>query len=429
MRRLFLRAARLFDGHVRIEGATVVVEGGQIAGVERRHVEPTSDAELIDLGDATLLPGLIDTHVHLGFDATGDPVGRMVADDDGALLLRMRLAAQRSLVAGVTTVRDLGDRSYLALALRDWFRGGNEVGPEILASGPPLTVTGGHCYFLGGETDGEVELRRAVRERAKRGVDLIKVMLTGGNMTAGISPLTPQYSVPELAAIVEEAHRFGRAVTAHVHGVAGIERAVEAGVDGLEHCGFWVADGVHAEQSLIDRIADRQIVVCPTLGIVPGSPPPPPAVVSRLAGMVAAAERMHRAGVRLLAGTDAGVAPAKPHGGTAYAVQQLAEEARLTTLEALKCATSAAADACGLAGRKGVLAPGADADIVGVRGDAVEDVRCLHDVHTVFRAGVAVFSEDPGYVPASTTAARMAAPKRGIDRSTMSSLAVSEIRK
>ena len=392
-RPLALRADRLFDGHVRIEGATVLIEDGTIAAVEHGRTEPPPDAQLVDFGDATLLPGLIDSHVHLAFDASPDPVGHLLADDDGTLLLRMRLAARRSLAAGITTVRDLGDRSYLAVALRRWFQQGDEVGPEILAAGPPLTVTGGHCHFLGGEADDEAALRRGVRARAKQGVDVVKVMATGGNLTAGIGPLTPQYTVAELAAVVDEAHRFGRAVTAHVHGLAGIERAVEAGVDGLEHCGFWVADGVRAEPSLIDRIAERGIVVCPTAGIVPGTVPPPPAVSSRLPAMMEAVQRMHRSGVRLVAGTDAGVAPAKPHGLTPYAVQGMAE-AGLPTVDALRAATSSAAEACGLTGRKGVLARGADADVLVVGGNAIADLRRLHDVLAVFRAGTQVVFDE-----------------------------------
>jgi imidazolonepropionase-like amidohydrolase len=390
MRPLALRAARLFTGNDCVEQATVLIESGRLTAVVRGGKNVSADADVVDFGEATLLPGLIDTHVHLGFDASLDPVGRLLGDDDGALLLRMRLAAQKSLAAGVTTVRDLGDRSYLAVTLRDWFRQGNEIGPEILASGPPLTVTGGHCHFLGGQADNEAELRRGVRVRATRGVDVIKVMVTGGNMTVGIDPFTPQYTVPELVAVVDEAHRFHRAVTAHVHGLEGITRAVEAGVDGLEHCGFWVQDGVRADQSLLDRIAAQQIWVCPTLGLAPGSPPPPPAVAARLPLVEDVMGRAHRAGVRLLAGTDAGIGPAKPHGGTAHAVQHLVEKSGLRPIEALKAATSDAAEACGLGGRKGVLAPGADADIIAVRGDALRDVSRLGDVLAVFRTGTPV---------------------------------------
>ncbi|MBW3557022.1 MAG: amidohydrolase family protein [Actinobacteria bacterium] len=388
---LALRATRLFDGEsaTLVQRPLVLIDSGRIVAVDAGAGEPPAGAEVVELGDVTLIPGLVDTHVHLGFDASADPVARMRADDDGALLLRMRLAAQQHLVAGVTTVRDLGDRGYLAVTLRDWFREGHEVGPEVLASGPPLTVTGGHCHFMGGQADDEAELRRGVRTRCTRGVDVIKVMVTGGNMTAGIDPLTPQYTAAEIAAVVEEAHRFGRTVTAHVHGVAGIEAAVDAGVDGLEHCGFWVAEGVRADQELIDRIAGRGITVCPTLGLLPGGPPPPPPVASRIPAMSASVGRLHKAGVRLVGGTDAGIAPAKPHGVAPYVVDHLLMTG-LTSVEALRVVTSAGADACGLGGRKGRLVPGADADVVAVAGNPLVDPQALRQPAAVFRAGVRV---------------------------------------
>src|SRR5581483_544893 len=227
-----LRAARLFDGAdpTLVEHPLVLIEDGRIAAVHPGRREPPPGTEMVDLGDVTLLPGLIDTHVHLGFDAGRTPVARMLADDDTVLVLRMRRAARRALAAGITTVRDLGDRGYLGLALRDWFRAGEESGPEIVAAGPPITVTGGHCHFMGGEADGEIEVRRAVRARVKQGVDVIKIMATGGQMTPGTNPLAAQYTVAELSAAAEEAHRLGRTITAHAHGVAGIAAAVEAGV-------------------------------------------------------------------------------------------------------------------------------------------------------------------------------------------------------
>lgn len=393
---LALRAARLFDGQSGdlVERPLVLIDGGRVSAVERGAVEPPAGAEVVDLGEVTLMPGLVDTHVHLAFDASADPVARMRADDDAALLLRMRLAARQHLVAGVTTVRDLGDRGYLAVSLRDWFREGHELGPEILASGPPLTVTGGHCHFMGGQADDEAELRRGVRIRCTRGVDVIKVMVTGGNMTAGIDPLTPQYSQAELAAVVEESHRFGRAVTAHVHGADGIAMAVEAGVDGLEHCGFWVAGGVRADPAVIERIAERGITVCPTLGLLPGSPPPPPAVASRIPAMTALFGRMHQAGVRLVGGTDAGIAPAKPHGIAPYVVDHLVI-AGLSALDALRALTSAGAAACDLTGRKGVLVAGADADIISVPGDPLREPATLRQVTSVFRGGLRVPMDEP----------------------------------
>jgi imidazolonepropionase-like amidohydrolase len=390
-----LRAARLFDGANPnlIERPFVLIEDGRIAGVDSGQIEPPEGVEAVDLGDVTLLPGLIDVHVHLGFDAGLTPVAQMMADDNATLVLRMRLAARRALTAGITTVRDLGDRDHLGVTLRDWFRGGSELGPDILAAGPPITVTGGHCHFMGGEADGELEVRRAVRSRVKKGVDVIKIMATGGEMTPGSNPLLPQYSVAELTAAVQESHRLGRGVTAHAHGAEGIAAAVEAGVDGIEHCLFRVADGIHADQRLIDRIAERQIAVCPTLGIRPGSVSAEMLARSPmgrvLEAFAAVLDRMHHAGVRLVAGTDAGIFPGKPHDVLPYCIRALAD-AGLSNAEALSAATSVAANACSVADRKGVLTVGRDADIVAVGGNPLADLAALHDVQAVFRAGVRV---------------------------------------
>ena len=386
---LALRAARLFDGHnpKLVERPLLLIEDGRIAAVEQGRIEPPPGAEVIDLGDVTLLPGLIDVHVHLGFDAGPDPVAQMKADDDATLLLRMRLAAHRALAAGITTVRDLGDRGFLGIALRDWFRSGAEVGPEVVVAGPPVTITGGHCYFMGGEADGELEVRRGVRARVKQGVDVIKVMATGGHMTRGTNPLVPQYTVAELAAAVEEAHRLGRKVTAHAHGATGIARAVEVPVDGLEHCSFQVEGGIHAEQELIERIAEQRIAVCPTVGRPAGRPSPPEFEARREARM-RVLERMHAAGAVLVGGTDAGISGV-PHDSLPYGVQVLADVG-LSHAQALAAATSVAAAACDLADHKGILTPGMDADVLAVGGNPLDSLAALHDVRAVFRAGVRV---------------------------------------
>ena len=393
MRVVAVRAARLFDGVTArvVERPTVLVKAGQIVAVEQSGVEPLADAEIVDLGDVTLLPGLIDTHVHLGFDASHDPVARMRADDDATLARQMRQAARQSLAAGITTVRDLGDRGYLAVALRETSWASDELGPEILASGPPLTVTGGHCHFMGGEADGEAQIREGVRERARRGVDVIKIMASGGVLTPGVGPLRSQYSPRELSAAVEEAHECGLRVLAHAHAADVVARAVEAGVDGIEHGGFWVDGGIRADQAVIDRIAEQGIVVCPTLGIMPAPdlPPPPPEVAAWLEAIGEVVARMHEAGARVVAGTDAGIAPRKPHGVLPYAVREFATLG-MSNADALASATSVAADACGVAGRKGRLSPGKDADMLAVGGNPLTDLRALHDVRAVFRAGVLV---------------------------------------
>jgi imidazolonepropionase-like amidohydrolase len=403
---LALRAARLFDGASPdlLERPLLLIEGGRVVAVERGDGAPPVGATVLDLGDATLLPGLIDAHVHLGFDAGPDPVAQMLADDDHTLLLRMAKHAARALRAGITTLRDLGDRNFLGLTLRDWYRaelarapaGGAagtepardaDLGPEILAAGPPVTVTGGHCYFMNGEVDGELGIRRGVRERVKRGVDVIKVMATGGNMTPGTNPLAPQFTEAELRAAVEEAHRPGKKLTAHAHAAAGIELAVAAGVDGIEHCTFQVADGIAADQALIERIAAQGIACAPTIGRPPWSPTPPQFTARREARL-RVIERMHRAGVRLVVGTDAGIAGV-PHDSATWGVRAFTE-AGLSNVEALRAATSVAAEACAIAERKGRLAPGMDADILAVGGNLLADLTALDDVRAVFRAGVRV---------------------------------------
>ncbi|MBV9325603.1 MAG: amidohydrolase family protein [Chloroflexi bacterium] len=380
-----LRAARLFDGVSArlIQQPMVVIDAGRITGVESGPIESPTDAEVVDLGDVTLLPGMIDAHVHLGFDAGPRPVAQMLADSDATLLLRMRLAARRALAAGITTVRDLGDRNYLGVTLRDWFRSGAELGPEIIAAGPPVTVTGGHCHFMGGEADGELEVRRGVRTRVKSGVDVIKIMATGGHMTPGTNPSQPQYTVAELQAAVEEAHRLGRSVTAHAHGPAGIANAVAAGVDCIEHCSFRVGGGRQPDRRLIEGIAERRIAVSPTVGTAPSTRPG----ISTLAeSFLPILEDMHQAGVRLIGGTDAGVSPGKPHDVLPYGVAFLAR-AGLTNVEALAAATSVGAEACGVGERKGAVKPGRDADLFAVVGDPTLDLGALLNVTAVFRAG------------------------------------------
>jgi imidazolonepropionase-like amidohydrolase len=385
---VFITARRLFDGRMPQVLADPVIEvaEGRIVGV-RSAGTPVSGPDVLDLGDAMLLPGLIDVHQHLAFDASSDPVAHLQSDDDATVLLKMRLAARRALAAGITTIRDLGDRNYLSLTLRDWFRGGAEVGPRIIASGPPITVTGGHCWFLGGEADGADGVRQAVRDRVTRGADVIKIMVTGGNMTPTLGPHESQYTRAEIAAAVDEAHAHGLRIAAHAHGGPGIADAMRSGADSIEHCTFFSADGVNADPGILEELARRQTAISMTGGTLPGSIAPYPAMRERLAAIIANHAVLHRAGARIVCGTDAGVGPNKPHDVLPHGVSSFLPAIGMTNSGALAAATAVAAEVCGLASTTGTLEPGKDADILVVAGNPLEDITAIHDVLAVFVRG------------------------------------------
>jgi imidazolonepropionase-like amidohydrolase len=381
----------VFDGERSIGAAAVLVEDGHVRDIDASGAQVPEGTEVIDFGpDACLLPGLIDAHVHLSFDASADVVTSLQACDDDALLDRMEAAAIRMLRAGVTTVRDLGDRNYLSLKLGERSRAaGATIIPDIIAAGPPITTSGGHCHFLGGEADGADALRAAVRERAEKGCEVVKVMVSGGNLTPGSRPHESQYDVAALRTVVDAAHEAGLRTAAHVHGAQAVTDAVEAGFDTLEHVTFFTVDGVRAEPAMLDRIAASEMVVSVTVGLMPGGPAPPPAMRQRLSAIVANHSHMFRAGATMVPGTDAGVNPAKPHDVMPHALQALVDQVGMTPQQALRAATSVAATAVGR-GSKGRIAAGADADVLVVQGDALTDITAVTNVSAVFKGGVRI---------------------------------------
>ena len=384
------RAPRAFDGERFLDGgALVLVEDGVIAGVEPAGAVAPEGCPVTDVPGGTLLPGLVDTHVHLCGDGGPRALDQIPELDPAELDAVVTAAEQACLRAGVTTVRDLGDHRWTVLE-----RAGRDgVRPTVVAAGPPITSPGGHCWSMGGETSGVDALRGAVRERAQRGAGVVKVMASGGVLTPGTDLTACQFTLEELRAVVDEAHRLGLPVTAHAHGLAAVERSVAAGVDGIEHCSCLTGSGVHLPAGLGAALAAAGIDVCPTVGFLPGVDPPPH-VQARMAAVGATVEEhlphvaaLHRAGVRLLAGTDGGIGPPKRHGQVAYAVADLAGSCGVPLEDALTAATARAARACGLGDRTGRLAAGYDADLLLTDGDVPADVTALQRPRVVVSRG------------------------------------------
>jgi imidazolonepropionase-like amidohydrolase len=384
---LAVRASHLFDGDRGFGPSTVLIGNGRIVDVDTTGAAPPANAEVLDLGhDVCLLPGLIDAHVHLAFNASADVVGGLAAVDDTQLLDQMACAARQALQAGITTVRDLGDRNFLAVRLRDHLDALGQLGPQIIASGPPITVRAGHCHFLGGVATGVQELRAAVRERAERGCEVVTVMVNGGRLTPGSRVHDSQYDLTDLRLIGTEAHHLGLITAAHVHSPRSVADAVAAGIDTLEHVTFRTTDGVEADAATMDAIAESRAVVSATVGEVSGRWDMPASIARRLEIVIESWARLHSRGVRIVPGTDAGVSPSKPHDVLPYGLTALGGLG-MTNLEALRAATSVAAAACGLTGRKGRLIPGADADLIAVTGNPLADIRAVHNVAGIIRAG------------------------------------------
>ena len=386
---LVLTGATLIDGTgaAPVSGRAVVVRDGRIHAVVAERDAPSG--QTLRLDGLTLLPGLINCHVHLCFGGEADPGTAMVKEAFAATVIKATMRARETVEAGVTTVRDLGGRDYAELSVRDAVRSGTIPGPRVLCAGKGICITGGHGWqLIGREADGPDEVRKAVREQLRAGADVIKIFATGGVMTPGVDPNSAQLTLDEVAAAIEEARKAGRRTAAHAQGSDGIANCLQGGITTIEH-------GIFLTEALCRRMARDGVALVPTLiaphaivegGVAAGIPEF--AVRKSLAVRERHSESFQmalRLGVPIAAGTDAGT-PLNPHGSLVPELE-LMVKGGLAPLAAIVSATSTAARVLGLEAETGRIAPGLAADLLAVAGNPAERIQALDDVRLVLAAG------------------------------------------
>jgi imidazolonepropionase-like amidohydrolase len=402
-----IRAARLFDAK-----SDRVVQPGIIVVADKRIQsvggQAPPNATVIDLGDATLLPGFIDSHTHLTMDFDPDYNGKRLLDLSRTIpehAIRATANARKTLMAGFTTVRDVGSSDFLDVGLRNSINAGIVPGPHMLVSVHALGSTGGHCdesagYRFGlfnhetGPEDGVIntpdQARYAVRFNIKYGADVIKTCATGGVLSPTDDVDVPQLTQAELDALVSEAHALRRKTAAHAHGAEGAKRAIRAGIDSIEH-------GTFLDDEALRMMRDRGTYLVPTLAVRSGLAESkfPPLVQQKadqaVKGQDAMVRRALAMGVKIALGTDAAV---YPHGNNALEFVLMANDG-MTPAQSLKAGTSVAADLLSISAHAGTLEAGKDADIVAVPGNPLNDIKVTQSVFFVMKDGVVYRNDHP----------------------------------
>lgn len=393
-----IRARRLVDGRGgSLADATLLLDGTQITVVgPSAQVPVPAGCQLFDAGDATILPGLIECHVHLTFDAGPNPVASMMAASDEELLMLAASAAGRMLRAGITTARDCGGRGDTTHRLKAAINKGIVPGPHLFTAGRPLTSVKGHCWFMGGEAANDDQLLQRIDEEFERGADFIKIMSTGGGMTVGTTPLTPQFSWQALERAANRIHREGKRLACHAHGAAGITNCARAGVDTIEHCTFLTEDGPQAQDHVVALLkqADPYLVVTLAPGELALERDTPLGTMTTRRPLnrrqfydmkMDVTRRLFQEGFKIVAGADAGVNNL-PHDGLVFEIQTLTKLG-MTNMQALQAGTLGSAQALGIDTVAGTLEPGKRGDVLVVRGDPVADLKALEQPMYVFKDG------------------------------------------
>lgn len=362
-----------------IEKGVVVVNGSMITFVgQTKRFRSSKKDGVFEIPRRTILPGLIDAHIHLCLDGSPDPMTSISRDSIPQLTLKAAYYARRTLEAGVTTVRDMGGRDYVDMAIRDGIESGLLQGPRMICSGRQICMTGGHGWQFGREANGTDEVRQAVREQLKAGANLIKLMATGGIMTKGVEPGSTQFTLEELLAGVEEARKAGRRTASHAQGAEGIKNSIWAGIDSIEH-------GIFLDDEAIELMLGQKTFLIPTLSapyqiVKAGTKRGVPAFAVEKSQSVIkthwqSLRKAHKAGVSIAMGTDAGT-PFNCHGENLREMELLVK-AGLTPMEAIVATTKTASELLGLEKKIGTLEKGKLADLIVVDGSPLDDISLL----------------------------------------------------
>ncbi len=368
----------------------VHVDGEHIVAVGRGEPAPRVDGRTIDLAGRTIMPGLIDTHVHI---AGGDYFPGYEHEAIGIAAVRTAEAARRTLLAGFTTVRTASSRDFLDLDIRDAIRMGLTPGPRIIGSGRGITCTGGHLHEAAVEVDGPDEIRKAVRQHIKRGADSLKIMMSGGVATAGLPVQAEQFSVEEVKTAVYEAHKVGMKVLTHSIGLQAIRNAIEGGVDSIDH-------GQYLDEDCAVRMQQRGIYLVPTFGPFHYYTEVRKAEDWRIQRAEAIKEQHQRAyrlaldvGVPIAMGSDCGAPSRFPNGENALELTLMVRNG-MSASRAVRCGTSEAARLAGVFEQVGSLEPGKLADLVVVDGNPLENISVLqHGIQLVLKGGT-IYRDD-----------------------------------
>jgi len=381
---MWLTNAKIWDGvsPTLADADAIEIRDGRI---QRLASTAEASGEVFDCSGLTLIPGMIDAHVHMCLDPEiKDPLAQDQFTDD-EIRSKISARAQEMLLAGITTARDLGGGKWLELDVRDRINQGDLVGTRLVCSGQPVTSVSGHCHFWGGEADNIQTAVEVIERQIAHKVDLIKIMATGGSLTPRSTPANAQFDAGEMATMVNLAKAKGYTVAAHCHGTNGIKNSAAAGVTTIEHCS-WVGEQGWArdyDSDVVDTIVKNGVWISPTISVgwrrFIGS--------KTFEGLITDNyQKMKAAGAKLIASTDAGI-PGVFHRDLPRAIPVFAHFAGLTPVEALRAATSDCAEAIGLKDEVGQIREGYSADIVGFEGNPLDDLGVLENPAFVMSRG------------------------------------------